>query len=76
MQGFSGNCLWCLLVLSLCARVLKEMFGSCHYVQGFYRNVVPCVATCKGFKGNVELLSLCARVLWKCDAICGYVQGF
>ena len=34
----------------LCARVLREMFISCHYVQGFYGNMTPCVAMCKGVK--------------------------
>ena len=37
------------------ARVLKEMFSFCHYVQGFYGDVAPCVAMCKGFKENVQI---------------------
>ena len=32
------------------ARVLKEMLSFCHYVQGFYGNMAPCVAMCKGVK--------------------------
>ena len=46
-------------------------------MQGFYRNVAPCVATCKGFKGNVELLSLCARFygnMAPCVAMCKGVR--
>ena len=42
--------MWLLHVLLLCARVLKDMCSSYHYVQGFYGNMAPCVALCKGVK--------------------------
>ena len=64
-KGFEGNVWQCLALaimckgfretwchVWICARVLKEMFSSCHYVQGFYGNVAPCVATCEGFEEN------------------------
>ena len=57
------DCLWLLYVLLLYAKVLREMFISYQYVQGFYGNMAPCVAICEGFREMWWHARLCARVL-------------
>ena len=58
------------------AMVLKQMFRSYRYGQGYRGIVMVCVAMCNGCEEHVQILLLCAKVSMKCGGVCCYMQGF